>query len=238
MLLGIVAGVGPNSSYKIFDRFSRMVLGRTGRLPYFNSISVDGVDFVNIVYCQGNLDEKLINGLENLYSKSDSVAVLCNTFYASDFFRSYSTNKKTIHLPRMCCEYLSPLLTNQKVGVVGTKSTIDAGLYSSDKFNNRTIKILTLPLDLQSKIDSFLSHRDNFFPDQEIVNKFLKIRNEILSYFKSNHCSTMLLACTDLDELFQDVGKYRVFSTRIIFAELLSDIYCKNNPPHINSRNY
>jgi aspartate/glutamate racemase len=103
--------------------------------------------------------------------------------------------------------------------------TIESGLYSEDKFTNKTISISELTCELQYELDVFLQRADSMFPNPETVYEFSALRAKILNFFKSQNCNVILLACTDLDELFQNITEFQLYSTRILFAELLSNEY-------------
>jgi aspartate/glutamate racemase len=228
MTLGIIAGIGPNSSYYILNHFSNLVLEKSGRLPIFYSMNIDGIEFLECVYSRNSVSKQIAEQMDYLYNSSDKVAALCNTFYASDAFKNYSSHKKTIHLPNLCNARFNSLYKDNRIGIIGTSVTVKARLYNQIRVSSSPLYFSYLPSKLQLEIDDFLKNSEYIFPRPHVKIEFSSLRERILSFFENESCNAILLACTELDELFFNVDNFDIISTRNVFSEILAEYYFIN----------
>jgi len=200
-----------NAVYKLLPNEQIIYFGDTAHLPYGDQ-SPEAIQS----YCEGISDFLL-------EKKCKAIVIACNT--ASSV--AYESLRKQLPKSFPLIDVIGPTVRkvssqgSKKVGVIGTKRTIESNLYS-DK-----LKLADDSIDVVSKATRSLATiiEEGFFKSPEVINS-------ILSYYLADNefqsLDGLILACTHYPIIKKEIEAYykdevHIYDSPAIVAQYLKD---------------
>jgi len=203
--VGIIGGVGPESTVYYYQKIIKEYQKRTKSMHYpnINIVSIDMTEM--LTYVKNKEYDDLINMLsekvENLrMASSDFVVIASNTPHVIFERLEKSVSVKLISIVDSACKFIKQK-GYKKVLLTGTLFTMQENFYS--KYASKHKFELLVP----SK-DEMLSIQDVIFPELEegiiILEKKEKYIKIVEQYVREQGIDSVILGCTELPLMISD----------------------------------
>ncbi len=203
--VGIIGGVGPESTVYYYQRIIKEYQKRTKSVHYPN-INIASIDMTEmLMYVKNKEYDDLINMLsakvENLrMASSDFVVIASNTPHVIFERLEKSVSVKLISIVDSTCKFIKQK-GYKKVLLTGTLFTMQENFYSKYASKNK------FELLVPSK-DEMLSIQDVIFPELEegiiIPEKKEKYIKIVEQYAREQGIDSVILGCTELPLMISD----------------------------------
>jgi aspartate racemase len=233
-VIGIIGGIAPPST---IDYYQKIISGfqEKGKTHQYPSILINSIDMTRMLdlvtkkeydalidYLSGEI-QKLKNG------GADFAAIASNTPHIVFEQLEIKSTLPLISIVEVTMKY-AKLLGSKKLGLFGTKSTMQSGFYQAG-FSKEGIEIITPFLESQNYIhDKYMNEFVKGIFLEETKNKLINIVNGMI---KSDGIDGLILGGTELPFILKekDFINFRLFNTTKIHVDSILE-YAMNNNNH------
>ncbi|WP_018693683.1 aspartate/glutamate racemase family protein [Algicola sagamiensis] len=117
----------------------------------------------------------------------------------------------------------------KSVGLLATSQTVAAGVYHR-KFSQYNIHLIEPDTEIQCQLDEYIYDRVAHFMDEQKSNDSIAFYDKALSNILSKHVDVVLLGCTDLSDIWQNL-RIPVIDTTSLLAKAVLDIATADHEP-------
>ena len=203
--IGLIGGMSWESTvdyYKILNREVKAVLGE----PHSAEIIMFSVDFAEIAEMQsagewGKLSEKMIEIAQKLEAAGSDLILICaNTMHQMAPRVRADINIPLLHIADAAAEKIEADGL-KKVGLLGTKYTMEGDFYKNRIENKYDIEVLIPELEAREYIHQVIY--------QELVSGILKDESrlrfkEVIDSLKDQGAEGIILGCTEIPLLIKE----------------------------------
>lgn len=224
--IGILAGMGPKSTGPFIDQ---VVL-------QFQSIAgaKDDIDFPPMMiyslptpfYVDRPIDHKLMektlcDGLKRLESCGVAfIAIPCNTAHIY-----FETIRRCVHAPllNIVKETLKAIPpTSKKIGILGTRATIDSQIFQKE------LDQKALPYILDEKWQKMVDEMIGAIKKEGGEKQLFSLWENLSKDLRSHHVDTIVLACTDLNAISKKIeASFKVIDSSLCLARAIVKKYAE-----------
>ncbi len=222
---GIIGGLGPQSTSLFYQAYTQYCLDH--HLPAYPRLLINSVDSWEVIEIlqekdMGKLFQFLRQEVELIQDQVDFIVMVCNSVHAVlDQLRAVSKVPILSIYEEVCKEIA--LSTNKKVGILGTKTTVDSCFYQR-KLEYYHIDYEVLP-DTQGKaIDQYIFEELLRGRDSGAMKQMLL---KGIDQLKDMGCDAIILACTELPIFVTqaDTDVPLFMSTQILAHKVVKECY-------------
>lgn len=221
--LGLIGGVGPESTIPYYKGIVEGVKDKTGCLP---PLTIESLSCFEVIRMSNENDLEgltayLLEGINNLAKAGATIGALaCNTGHIV-----FDSLQKNSPIPLISIVEATSKLTKQrgykKVGLLGTLVTMEKEFFK-EPFNREGIEVV-IP-DKEERL--YIANRILNELEEGIINKETQehILNIVERMVKENYIEAIVLGCTELPLLFNNcITSVPILDTMAIHIDTLVD---------------
>ena len=222
--IGIIGGMGPLATTiflkKVIDCTNARIDQDNVPLAIINDTIVPDRTAFLLGKSTDNPLTYLIKDMHDLEALGCNYAsMICNTSHSFYEELKENTNMQLINMVELTLEEVKNKGYNRP-GLMATDGTIKAQVY--DKFNKYDLDIIIPEVSIQKEINELI---------YDYVKKNIKAPEykfiDIIEYFKSSGCDSIILGCTELSVIVDDLNiqKDNIIDSTTILADKIVKIY-------------
>lgn len=230
-ILGVLGGMGPQASIRFYDLLIKISIEKYGveKNADFPHVLIDNIPVPDLVMSKDN-EEKTVEIVENearrLAKAGASVLVLaCNTMH---LYKDRIAQAGGIPFLSMVDSVVEKVTNDriQKIGLLGTITTMRSGLYT-DPLQKANIEVI-LPSEEDQNRTGALIHA---VIAGNINTKEQDALSNIMEQLSRNGAEAIILGCTELPLLIQKTIAMPIYDSLKILADCACKEICAPHTP-------
>jgi len=218
-ILGVLGGIGPEATAEFYSRLIN-AFQKNKKIKEnsdYPKIIINSLPAKEIIYGETNSSdlEDYISGVKELdIYNPDFIILVCNTVYLFKNKLQEEISSLIIDLRKIVLEYLTK--NNIKsYFILGSKTTIDGGLYKFKGFNSYSPNIDELGI-----INKIISEYNSGIKNLDQIKDICKICDKYLN----EGAESIIMGCTELELLMREVNIKKINVIDLMVEEIISKL--------------
>lgn len=222
IMIGILAGMGPRSTTPFLEQVLDQCQEQYGAkydedYPHIIIYSLPTPFYINREVIDEELKASIVEGAKKLeVCGVDFIAIPCNTAHKYIEDINDAINVPVINIIE---ETTKRIIKGKRVAVFATDSTMSTGLYQNGITDNGSDYYF---LDnWQLKVNKIITMIKEGKKREIIMGEWNNLINEVISY----DVESLIIACTDLSVLLEEIDKFQIIDSSNTLAKALIKKY-------------